>query len=139
MKAPPELSVDVHSDLVVLTPNIGRRSVEGARAEPSHDSTLRGTVRLSLNRDTRIKRVTAELVRPFSPRSGRSATTPNAAAMTALTFPLLSILLALALSQLGKQEIIVKGVYHTYDTLKKSLELSLGDGTESILPAGLHE
>lgn len=59
--------------------------------------------------------------------------------MTALTFPLLSILLALALSQLGKQEIIVKGVYHTYDTLKKSLELSLGDGTESILPAGLHE
>lgn len=101
MKAPPELSVDVHSDLVVLTPNIGRRSVEGARAEPSHDSTLRGTVRLSLNRDTRIKRVTVEL--------------------------------------LGKQEIIVKGVYHTYDTLKKSLELSLGDGTESILPAGLHE
>ena len=76
MKAAPELSVDVHSDLVVLTPNIGRRLLHegGERAEPSHDSTLRGTVRLSLTRDTKIKRVTVELVRPFLRASGRSPT-----------------------------------------------------------------
>ena len=50
-----------------------------------------------------------------------------------------ALTISLSPSQLGKQEIIVKGVYHTYDTLKKSLELSLDDGTESVLPAGLHE
>ena len=74
MKATPELSVDVHSDLVVLTPNLtsGRRDEED-RPGTSLDSTVRGTVRLFLACESKIKRITVELVRPVSATKTRQA------------------------------------------------------------------
>lgn len=138
MKATPELSVDVHSDLVVVTPNLtsGRRDEEDHwRPEPSHDSTVRGTVRLFLSRDSKIKRITVELVRPASVIVSRQALPSRVLTVRGGT----PLRIPPSHPQLGRQEITVKGVYHTYDTLRKALEVDVGDAAESGLSAGQHK
>ena len=121
-----ELILKLHSDLVVLTPNIQRTRLDPSSSfdaleheRPRHDTNLRGTVTLALPKEARYDRIVVELVRILVP------------------LPMLARRLKrTCFLQIGRQEITVHSVYHAYDTLKRSVTLNLH---EASLKAGQHE
>lgn len=115
-----ELRLALFSDLVVLTPNIGRDQPRDAVQEPQHDTTLRGTVTLSLQRDINFKKLVVELVRNLV-RCGQTFGD--------------SILTESNCLKIGSQEVRIAGVYHKYNVLRKTLRFF----EEAVCEMGKHE